>query len=161
MKNEQNAPQKTRWVMAPELPQEVFAIWHKPGREFSPVAIAATTDSDGTPRTAPFASLHALTPRMLRLCSRLEHDTYANLCRDGRVGVALLSPDCAVSVRGHARVIRPQMKCDLKYAVLEIDIEEVKNDLGERIAIDSGITVRAREQDEHWFDAILAERDAR
>ena len=53
------------------------------------------------------------------------------------------------------------MKCDLKYAVLEIDIEEVKNDLGERIAIDSGITVRAREQDEHWSDAILAERDAR
>ena len=110
--------------MAPELPQEVFAIWHKPGRELSPVA-------------------------------------NANLCRDGRVGVALLAPDCAVSVRGHARVIRPQMKCDLKYAVLEIDIEEVKNDLGERITIDSGITVRAREQHKHWFDAILAERDAR
>lgn len=53
------------------------------------------------------------------------------------------------------------MKCDLEYAILEIDVEEVKNDLGERITIDSGITVRAREQDEHWFNAILAERDAR
>jgi len=57
-------------------------------------------------------------------------------------------------------VIKPQMKCDVEYAILEIDIEEVKNDLGERIAIDSGITVCVREQDKHWFDAILAERNA-
>jgi hypothetical protein len=52
------------------------------------------------------------------------------------------------------------MSHDAEYAVLEIAIEEVKNDLGQRITVDSGITVCAREQHKHWFDAILAERDA-
>ena len=56
-------------------------------------------DPDGTPCTAPFGSLRAATPRLLWLACLRYHDTYANLCRDGRVTVALLAPPgIAVSI---------------------------------------------------------------
>ena len=100
------------WHTASELPEDVFAAWRKPERAISPVAIVATTDPDGTPRTAPFGSLRALTPRLLQLCSHHSHDTYVNLCRDERVSVALVSPDVAASVRGRARVVRERMEHD-------------------------------------------------
>ena len=93
------------WSTATELPQPVFQAWHKPGNAISPVAMVATVDPDGMPRTAPFGSLRAMTPRLLRLSSLRDHATYANLCRDGRVMIALVSPpDIAVSIRGRARV---------------------------------------------------------
>ena len=57
------APRKPFWSTASELPEDVFAAWHKPGLAISPVAIVATVDADGTPRTAPFGSLVAVTPR--------------------------------------------------------------------------------------------------
>ena len=145
------------WHTAPELPPEVFDAWRKPDRAISPVAIIATVDPDGTPRTAPFGSLQAVTPRLLRLCSWCEHDTYANLRRDGRASVALVSPGVSVSVRGRARVVREQMDHDEQFAALEIDIEEVKNDMAYRIVIESGIEISAKEKYKPWYDAAMAE----
>jgi flavin reductase (DIM6/NTAB) family NADH-FMN oxidoreductase RutF len=127
------------WHTASELPEDALAAWHKLGRVISPVAIVATVNPDGTPRTAPFGSLRAVTPRLLQLCSHHSHDTYANLCRDGRVSVALITPDVAVSIRGRAQVVRERMKHDENFAALEIAIEEVKNDMAYRVIIDSGI----------------------
>jgi len=83
MSGAQKAQEGVYWSTAPELPQGVFAAWRKPDRAISPVAIVATIDADGTPRTAPFGSLRAVTPCLLRLCSWHGHDTYANLCRGG------------------------------------------------------------------------------
>lgn len=71
------------WSTALELPPEVFEAWQKTSGAISPVAIVATVDPEGAPRTAPFGSLRAITPRLLRLCSLHDHDTYANLCCDG------------------------------------------------------------------------------
>ena len=155
-----NAAPSTRpgfWQTAPELPPEVFEVWHKPNRAISPVAIIATVDPGGTPRTAPFGSLRAVTPRLLRLCSWREHDTYANLCRDGRVSVALVSPDVSVSVQGRARVVREQMHRDEQFAALEIDVEEVKNDMAYRIVVESGIEIYAKDKYKPWYDAAMAE----
>ncbi len=149
------------WVTAPELPQEVFEAWRKPNSAISPVAILATVDPDGTPRTAPFGSLCAVTPRLLRLCSLHEHNTYANLCRDGRVMVALVSPpNISVSIRGQARVVKERMEHDEHFAILEIDIEAVKNDMAYRIVIDSGITISAREEHKPWYKAAMCELEA-
>lgn len=107
MNEAQGTQRKRYWFTAPELPQQVFAAWRKPDAAISPVAIVATIDPDGAPRTALFGSLRAVTPRLLRLCSLRNHDTYANLCRDGRVMVSLVSPpDLAVSVQGRARVVQ-------------------------------------------------------
>jgi flavin reductase (DIM6/NTAB) family NADH-FMN oxidoreductase RutF len=145
------------WFAAPELPEEAFAAWQKPDLAISPVAIVATVDADGTPRTAPFGSVRAITPRLLRLCSVRDHDTCANLIRDGRVSVALLSPDVAVSARGRARVVREPMHHDDRFVALEIDIEEVKNDMAYRIVVETGITISAKEKYKPWYDAAMAE----
>ena len=59
----------------------MFAVLHKPNRAINPVTVVATVDEDGTPRTAPFGSVRAVTPRLLRLISARYHDTYANLAR--------------------------------------------------------------------------------
>jgi hypothetical protein len=157
MTDPQQSPRRSFWFTAPELPGDVFAAWHKPGRAISPVAIVATVDPDGSPRTAPFGSLRAVTPRLLRLCSHHSHDTYQNLCRDGRVSVALVSPDVAVSVRGRARLVRERMQHDADFAILEIDVQEVKNDMAYRIVVESGIAIHAREAYQPWYEAAMAE----
>jgi flavin reductase (DIM6/NTAB) family NADH-FMN oxidoreductase RutF len=97
------------WETDSELPPEVFKAWCKPDLAISPVAGICTVDSDGAPRSAPFGSLRAITPKVMRLCSWHGHETYRNLKRDGRVSMALISPDVPVSVLGHARVVRPNM----------------------------------------------------
>jgi hypothetical protein len=157
MANMQAPQRKPIWFTAPELPEEAFAAWRKPDQAISPVAILATVDADGKPRTAPFGSIRAITPRLLRLCSLRDHDTYANLVRDGQVSVALVSPDVAVSACGQARVVRETMQHDDHFAILEIDIEEVKNDMAYRIMVGTGITISAKEKYKPWYDAAMAE----
>ncbi len=149
-----------RWRTAPELPEEVFAVCHKPDRAINPVAIVATVDADGTPRTAPFGSVRAITPRLLRMISARYHDTYANLCRDGRVAVALIAPpDIAVTIHGRARVVKEQMDADRNHALLEIDVAEVKNDMVRSGSIGSAITFFPRDELQHWFDAAIGEME--
>lgn len=140
MANDQKAGQGERWRRAPELPPEVFAALHKPNRAINPITIVATVDPDGTPRTAPFGSLRAVTPRLLRFACNRYHDTYANLCRDERVMVALLAPpDVAAGIQGKARVVKEQMDIAEHLAVIEIDVEEVKNDMMRRGVIESAV----------------------
>jgi hypothetical protein len=145
------------WRSETEFPPEVFEVWHKPGGAISPVAIVATVDPDGMPRTAPFGSLRAITPRLLRLFSWRQHDTYDNLCRDGRVSLALVSPDVAVSVIGRARVVRERAHHDEQFAILEIDVEEVKNDMAYRVVVESGIEIVPKERHKPWYDTAMAE----
>jgi hypothetical protein len=148
---------RKRWRRAPELPPEVFEALRKPNRGINPVTIVATVDADGTPHAAPFGSVRAVTPRLLRMISLHYHDAYANLCRDGRVTVAVVaSPNIAVSIRGRARVVREQMNASEQSAILEIDVEEVKNDM---VAGTIGSAITFFPQDEHraWFEAVLVE----
>ena len=156
----QGSQEKARWRRASELPQEVFKVLRKPNRAINPVTIVATVDADGTPRTAPFGSVRAVTPRLLRLISARYHDTYANLCRDGRVMVALVAPsDIAVSIRGRARVVRERMGADEHSAILEIDVEEVKNDMVRTGVIESAIIFSPRDEIRDWFEAAIGEAE--
>jgi len=149
------------WYTSTKLPPEVFQIWQKPNLAISPVAILATVDPDGKPRTAPFGSLRAVTPRLLRLCSMRYHDTCANLLRDGRVMAALIfPPDIAVSVGGRARLVVEEMKIDNDFAIFEIDIEHVKNDMAYRIQIDCGVEITAKPEFKPWYDAAMGELEA-
>ena len=158
MTQEQESPKKTYWPTAPELPEDVFAVLHKPDRAINPVGRVATVDEDGSPRTAPFGGLRAITPRLLRLTSWHGHDTYANLCRDGRVMVAVLAPpDISVSIRGRARVAKGCLDTDEHHAAVDIDIEEVKNDMVRRLVIESGVTASIKEGFAGWFDSVLGE----
>ena len=145
---------------ASELSQEVFTILHKADKTINPITIVATVDSDGTPRTAPFGSLRAVTPKLLRLVSWRGHGTYTNLCRDGHVMVSLLAPpNIAISVRGRARVIKERMNADVNHAIVEIDIEEVKNDMVRKIVIETPVTASILKEHQEWFQAVLGEAE--
>lgn len=147
-----------RWRRAPELPPDVFAVLHKPNRAINPITVVATVDPDGTPRTAPFGSLRAVTPSLLRLACNQYHDTYANLCRDGRVSVALLAPpNIAVSIRGRASVVQERMAIGETLAVLEIDVEEVKNDMMRRGTIESAVGFAPPEELRGYYVGAIAE----
>ena len=146
------------WRTASELPPYVFETLRKPDVAINPVAIVATVDEDGAPRTAPFGSLRAVTPQLLRLISLRYHDTFANLCRDGRASVAVVAPpDISVSIRGRARVVKERMETGEHYAVLEIDVEGVKNDMVRTGVIGGETTFHPHEQYQPWFDAALRE----
>jgi len=152
--------EKPYFTSRAELPKDVFNVWHKPDGAISPVAIISTVDADGQPRTAPFGSLRAITPKLLRFCSSHYHESYANLLRNGRVSVALVAPpDIAVSVRGRARVVKERLDFDENFAIFDVDIEIVKNDMVQRILIDSTITISAKEAYEPWYQAIMRELD--
>jgi len=146
------------WRRASELPPDVFAVLHKPNRAINPVTIVATVDSDGTPRTAPFGSLRAVTPRLLRLGCNRYHGTYANLCRDSRVSVALLAPpNIAVSIRGRTRVVKERMDIAEHLVIVEIDVEEVKNDMMRRGVIESAIGFTPPQELREYYVGAIAE----
>jgi hypothetical protein len=157
-KHQTETPEQTDWQTVPELPPAAFAILRKADKAFNPIAVVATLALDGSPHTAPFGSLRAVTPRSLRLiCFRL-HDTYTNLCRDERVIVAVLAPpDVAVSIRGRARVIKERMDSAEDYAIVTIDIEEVKNDMVRLGVIKSATTFSPADDVLDRFSDILGE----
>ena len=158
MSKTQGSQEKTHWRRAPELLQEVFEVLRKPNRAIRPVTVVATVDPDGTPHTAPFGSLRAVTSRLLRLACDHHHDTYANLCRDGRVSVALLAPpNIAVSIRGCARIVREQMDIAEHLVVVEIDVEEVKNDMMRRGVIESAVGFTPPEDLKDYYVGAIAE----
>ena len=131
------------WTTASELPDEVVAALRTPDAAANPIAIVATVDADGSPRTAPFGSLRALSPRHLRFGCGREHATFTNIVRDGRVAIALLlPPTVALTVRGRARIAKERMEV-LGDAVIEIEVDEVKNDAqtGTEFEITSGVAI--------------------
>jgi hypothetical protein len=156
MTNQQNS--RRPWQISPVLPAEVFKVLRKPEKAINPITIVATADVDGSPRTAPFGSLRAISPRLLRFACLRDHITFDNLCRDARLMVAFLAPPrVAVSIRGKARVIREKMNADQRTALVEVDIEEVKNDLIFRGTIDSGIELNIPESHIGWYLALVDE----
>ena len=158
-KNSHEAREK-HWRTAQELPQDIFAVWQKPDKALNPVSVVATVDPNGIPRTAPFGSLRAITPKLLRIICYRHHTTYTNL-QNGFVSVALVAPpDCAVSVCGRARIVREHMKTDEQYAVVDIDVEEVKNDMVRTVSIESAITISPREEYRTWFSESLGEAES-
>lgn len=142
-----------------ELPKEVFDALRKPNRAISPAAIVATVDPDGTPHTAPFGSLRAITPKLLRFASWRGHDTYKNLCHDERVMVTFLAPpNIAVSIRGSGKVVREQMNADKNYAIVEIEVQQVKYDMVRIVIIENTLMISPRgEEAAKWFQAVVGE----
>ncbi|MBN2230824.1 MAG: pyridoxamine 5'-phosphate oxidase family protein [Candidatus Thorarchaeota archaeon] len=146
---------KERWRRSPELLEDAFSAWKKADGALNPSSVVATTDEDGAPRVAPFGSMRAVTPKLLRFIAHRYHDTLANLKRDPRVMVAMICPpDLALSARGKARIIEEPFSLDNNYALIEIDIEEVKNDMPVKIGIDSGITISPSGPFVAWWNSL-------
>jgi Pyridoxamine 5''-phosphate oxidase. len=131
-------------LQSDELPPDAYAALRADAGVEGPIVIVATVDADGGPHTAPFGSLRALDTRRLRFGCGREHQTYANVIRDGRVVVSVLAPPkVAISIRGRARVVKAQMQILDTDAVIEIAVEEVKDDsdVGTEFEFASGVTV--------------------
>ena len=121
-------------------------------RRIGSAVIVATVDPDGSPHTAPFGSLCLVSPSKLRFGCDRKHDTYANIRRNGKTVVSLLAPpDIALSIRGRARVLKERMNLVDSDAIIEIDVEDVKDDLIPGAFIVSGILYSA---DSHVKDFI-------
>ena len=141
-----------RWRRSPELREDLFNIMRKENGVLNPSSVIATIEEDGSPHTAPFGSLHAVTPTNMRFVIHRYHDTLANILRDERVMVCLVCPpDIAVSVKGRARIIDNPWQVDDRYALAELLIDEVKNDMPLKIGIDSGITISAEGPFQEWW----------
>ncbi len=144
-----------KWRRHPKLPDEVFTAWQKPKGALNPSSVVATIDEDGSPRTAPFGSMRAVSSQTLRFLVHQRHNTLANLKHDSRVMVAMICPpNLAVSVRGVARIVEESFSADERYALVEIDINEVKNDMPVRIEIDTGINISPNGPFVEWWNAI-------
>lgn len=142
-----------------ELPEEVIdALRRPPGKA---VAIVATVDDDGAPRTATFGAMRPISARTLRFACNRANVTYDNLLRDGRVMIATFAPpDVAMGIRGHARVLKERMDTLPEDAVVHVDIEAVKNDHMPVVPIASGITYSVSPEVAAQLDAVDAELEA-
>ena len=156
--SEKNETHVRGWHLANELPEHVYDVLRKPERAINPVSVVATVNTDGTPHTAPFGSLRALNPNRLRMICFQYHHTYSNLLRDGRISISVLAPpDIAVSIRGFARMVKAKMDLDVNYAIFEIKVDRVKNDMVKTLMIETPITVSPHYEYKDWFDQALAE----
>lgn len=147
------------WEMTDELPRTVILALRRPVGEI--VAIIATVDADGSPRTAAFGSVRPITGRELRFGCDRRHGTFANVVRDGRVMVALFAPpDIAVGISGQARVLKEQLDCWPSDAAITIEVTTVKNDALPMAPVESGITYTVRPdvgaRIEQYFDELEA-----
>ncbi len=144
-----------RWRRSPELLEDAFRAWRKADGELNPSSVVATVDEDGCPHIAPFGSMRAVTPRLMRFIVHRYHDTLSNLKRDARVMVAMISdPDIAVSIKGNARVVEEPFILDENYALVEIDINEVKNDMPIKIGIETGIAISPSGPFVEWWKQL-------
>ena len=144
-----------RWRRSPELLEDAFRAWHKANGELNPSSVVATVDEDGFPHIAPFGSMRAVTPKLMRFITHRNHDTLGNLKRDSRVMVAMISdPDIAVSIKGNARIVEEPFTLDENYALVEIDIDEVKNDMPVRIGIETGIAISPSGPFVEWWKQL-------
>ena len=116
------------WVTRADLPDNVFKLYHN-NEQFPPPVIVATVGRTGSPNTAPFGSIYAVTPSLLRFACDRRHDTYVNIALNNRVMINILAPpDIAVSVSGRARVVKEEMRVMSTDAILEVEVAQVKND---------------------------------
>jgi hypothetical protein len=149
----------TGWDQADHLPSVVIDTLRKPPGQVT--AVVATVDDDGTPRTATFGAMRPVTSDALRFACNRANVTYRNIVRDGRVMVAVFGPpDVAVGIRGRARVRKERMGTLPDNAVVQIDVDEVKNDHLPSVPIASGITYTVSSALAAHLDAVNAELEA-
>lgn len=138
-----------------QLPPAIISWLQQPPGEV--VAVVATVDEDGTPRTALFGALAAPSPRELRLSCRRSHATFANIRRNGHVSLQLVAaPDLAVSVRGRARVVAEAQALP-ENVIISVAIDSVKDDRVPSAQVVSGIRYTMPDDVRHRLEALRSE----
>ncbi len=142
--------------MSTTLSQNILSALEN--RRIGSAVVLATVDAEGGPHTAPFGSICYISPRVLRFGCDRKHETYENIRRNGRVVVSLIAPpDVAVSIKGHARVAKERMELVNTDAVIEVEVEDVKDDLIPGSFIVSGILYSAEKHVKEFITKYIDE----
>ena len=127
-------------------------------RRIGSAVVVATVDANGAPHTAPFGSICFVSPKIMRFGCDRKHDTYENIKRNGQVVVSLVAPpDIAVSIKDKARVAKEGMELVNTDAVIEVGVEEVKDDLIPGLFIVSGILYSAEKHVKDFITKYIDE----
>jgi len=141
------------------LPDALVRVLRQPPGHV--VAVVATVDADGAPRTATFGAMRPVAASTLRFACNRAHVTYDNIVRDGRVMVAVFGPpDVAAGIRGRARVLKERMDTLPDDALVQLDVQDVKSDHLPDVPIASGVTYTVSAAVAAQLEAVNAELDA-
>jgi pyridoxamine 5'-phosphate oxidase-like protein len=142
--------------MSTSLSQNILSATET--RRIGSAVVVATVDSKGGPHTAPFGSICFVSPKIMRFGCDRKHETYENIRRNGQVVVSLVAPpDIAVSIKGHARIAKEHMELVNTDAVVEVAVEEVKDDLIPGSFIVSGILYSAEKHVKDFITKYIDE----
>ena len=126
-------------------------------RRIGSAVVVATVDANGAPHTVPLGSICFVSKIMRFGCDR-KHDTYENIKRNGQVVVSLVAPpDIAVSIKDKARVAKEGMELVNTDAVIEVGVEEVKDDLIPGSFLVSGILYSAEKHVKDFITKYIDE----
>ena len=142
--------------MSATLSQNILSAMEN--RRIGSAVVVATVDAHGGPHTAPFGSICFISPRIMRFGCDRKHETYENIKRNGQVVVSLVAPpDIAVSIKGHAKIAKERMELVNTDAVIEVGVEEVKDDLIPESFIVGGILYSAEKHVKDFITKYIDE----
>ncbi len=93
------------------------------------IAVAGTVGADGAPNTCPITLIYAKDDKTLLIATARGSSTTANLRRDGRVSLEIISADDLVmGIQGTMWIIKDPMAMSDAMALWEMRVEKVKQD---------------------------------
>lgn len=115
-------------------------------------AILATVDEAGRPWTTPVNSITSVSERTIRMALERRGSALANIQRYNRVMIAILDEgDIAVGIAGHARVIKQVMDTNPLTAMVEVEVDGVKDDTWPDLVVCQGIRTRHKHENVTLF----------
>ncbi len=121
--------------------------------------VMVTVSRDGMPNAAPMALMAAPDPHRVLVSVSTWHDTYQNVKETGKVALSVMaSGDRAFTVKGPARVVQETTQVSDKMSVIEIEVQEVKDDVSPAARVNNGVEMVIRsEKARQFLDAIWDE----
>ena len=105
--------------------------------------ILASVNQDATPHTSPVSFMIANNPKSIRMAIYKNSQTLANIRLHEPVALALLEEgNIAVSIYGKARIVQENMESNYNLAIVELEVEEVKNNSSPNFIVVQGIRAR-------------------
>ncbi len=123
------------------------------------IAVAGTVGADGAPNTCPVTLIYAQDERTLLLGTLRTSTTTANLRRDGRVSLEILSSeDLVMGIQGRVRLLKESMAMSDAMAMWELKVERVKQDTSPAQRVIQGAASLPRSEKAGEFEqAAMAE----
>jgi len=109
--------------------------------------VVATVDESGDPWTTPVNIITSISGSIIRMALERRSTALANIQRRGRVMIAVLDEgNIAVGISGRAAVVRPMMESNPLMAMVEMEVDGVKDDTWPDLVVCQGIRTRPRHE---------------